>query len=148
MAGGSWAMTVITDKKRAASLIVFAVAAGVIQLAAFAINRETGDLIYLVAGIGLAVGTAWVSSSTGNRLLALAIGLLVSAALLILHTFWTGFLRDDVFGLTEDFGQSAMLGFDMVLILSLTVLSGLLSAILVRKKPEPERYWPAKDPDA
>jgi hypothetical protein len=142
------ARQIMRTPKRAAYVIAFAVAVGVIQLAAFAIGRATGDLIYLAASVGLVLGTAWLSRCASNRFAAFALGLLASPPLLIFHTFWTGFLRDDFFGLSEDFGQSMVLGFAICWIVMLTLVSSCVSALSFRKHRRPERYWPASAPDA
>lgn len=138
----------MTTSKRAAVLVVIALVLGAIQYPAYTLDRETGDIVYMGASLVLALSAAWFSRSVKARWLAFAVALPVAATVLTLHACWSGFIRDDHLGLTEDYARSPMMGMAILFVAALTLLSSLLSAILVRKKQKPERYWPPTDPHA
>ena len=138
----------MTTSKRAAVLVVILLVLGAVQFAAYTHDRETGDTVYIAASLALALCAAWFCRPVQTRLLAFALALPVSAIMLTFYTCWTGFVSDDYLGLTEDYARAPLRGVATLFVMALTLLSSLLSAVLVRKKPTPERYWPATDPYA
>lgn len=107
---------------------VFAVAA-LLEFGAFALDRSLGGFTYLIVSVLLACLSVWLSCAIQSRLVSIAAASFLSVVLLAGNTYFADFVRNTLLRLGENFGQSAMAGIVLfIVILPLTVLATITTA--------------------
>ena len=121
-------MSLTIQTKFLVSGAVCAVAA-ILEFSAFKLERGLGDFTFLVISVLLACLSVWLCSALTARLKSIVATLILSVSLLAGNTYFAGFVRNTVLQLGEDFGQSALTGIVLFLvILPLSALATIAAA--------------------
>ena len=105
-----------------------------LEFAIYGLSRALGDFLFLGVSIILCATVVWFTRINSHRLSALAQGILIALFVLTLNAYWADFVRNQFFDLAEEFGASAMTGvITYLVVLPLSVIAGILSAVLLPK---------------
>ena len=115
------------------SLVLLAIS----EFLAYAFDRSVGDLAFLLASVACTSIAIAVGLKFQSLMLGILVAFLFASASLTANAHFALFVRDEVFGLAEEFGNSDLQGIAFYLVaapLALLSIPGVFIARAMKKK--------------
>lgn len=116
------------------AFLIFTSLSAAVQVAGFLLDRAVGDFAFIAASVAAVVFILWLVQNVERRALAALFSLIASSFFLTANSLFAGWVRNDLFQLSEDFGQSELVGATATLVVVLSTACGLLSLLLHRRR--------------
>lgn len=116
------------------AFLIFTSLSAAVQVAGFLLDRGVGDFTFIAASVAAVVFILWLAQNVERRALAALFSLIASSIFLTANSLFAGWVRNDLFQLSEDFGQSELVGATATLVVVLSAACGLLSLLLHRRR--------------
>lgn len=116
------------------AFLIFTSLSAAVQVAGFLLDRAVGDFTFIAASVAAVVFILWLVQNVERRALAALFSLIASSIFLTANSLFAGWVRNDLFQLSEDFGQSELVGATATLVAVLSIACGLFSLLLHRRR--------------